>query len=207
MYGRARRPGVQVLLASFALTAGAAQPEPVLGGPCEGCELVFEGMPARLATTARIAPANEPGAPLVIEGVVRTLDGKSAAGIIVYAYQTDNTGIYPRASTRHGALRGWVITDAAGRYRFETIRPRAYPSRNVPEHVHMHVIEPGKGTYYIDELRFEDDPLITDRNRSTDSRGGTGLVAPQRRGDTWYAQRDIVLGRNVPGYSSPTPPR
>ena len=56
-------------------------------------------------------------------------DGAPAAGIIVYAYQTDATGIYPRGSTRHGRLRGWVRTDEAGRYRFDTIRPGAYTQK------------------------------------------------------------------------------
>lgn len=180
--------------------AGAAEHEPVLGGPCEGCDWVFDSMPATLTASARIAPASEPGAPLVIAGVVRTPDGKAAKGVIVYAYHTDNTGIYPRATTRHGALRGWARTDAQGRYRFDTIRPRAYPGRAVPEHVHMHVIEPGRGTYYIDELRFEDDPLLTSANRDTDERGGKGLVRPAHENDTWRARRDIVLGRNIPGY-------
>ena len=177
-----------------------ARHEPVLGGPCEGCGFVFESMPRKLESATRIAPASEPGTPLIIEGVVRTLAGKGAAGVIVYAYHTNNEGIYPRAATRHGALRGWAVTDAAGHYHFDTIRPRAYPSGNIPEHVHMHVIEPGKGTYYIDELRFTDDTFITDRNRKTDERGGNGLVTPERRGATWYARRDIVLGLNIPGY-------
>lgn len=182
------------------MVSRAAEREPVLGGACEGCEWVFDSMPARLSSTARIAPADEPGTPLVIEGVVRSADGKPAPGVVVYAYHTDDTGIYPRAENRHGRLRGWARTDADGHYRFDTIRPRAYPGRNVPEHVHMHVIEPGKGTYYIDELRFEDDPLITDSNRATNERGGKGLTRPERTGAGWRAGRDIVLGRNVPGY-------
>jgi protocatechuate 3,4-dioxygenase beta subunit len=180
--------------------AAAAEREPVLGGPCEGCDWVFDSMPAALSSTARIAPASEPGVPLVIEGVVRAADGKPAPGIVVYAYHTDDTGIYPRSTTRHGTLRGWARSDAQGRYRFDTIRPRAYPGRAIPEHVHMHVIEPGKGTYYIDELRFADDPLVTADNRETAERGGQGLARPERAGKSWHVRRDIVLGHNIPGY-------
>jgi hypothetical protein len=176
--------------------------EPVVGGPCEGCGWAFEGMPATLAPGARIASPREAGMPLVIDGVVSDRHGKPAADVIVYAYHTDNQGIYPRAATRHGALRGWARTDSHGHYRFETIRPRAYPARNVPEHVHMHVIEPGAGTYYIDELRFADDPLLTAANRRTEERGGTGLVMPARHADVWHARRDVSLGRNIPGYAN-----
>jgi protocatechuate 3,4-dioxygenase beta subunit len=183
------------------LAVGKDATEPVLGGACEGCELVFVDMPRNPASRARIAPAGAAGTPMVIEGTVRRLKGGVAAGVVVYAYHTDAGGIYPRAATRHGALRGWAVTDAAGNYRFDTIRPGAYPGNEIPQHVHMHVIEPGKGTYYIDELRFTDDPYVTERNRRTDERGGNGLVTPERRGDSWYARRDIVLGMNIPGYA------
>jgi protocatechuate 3,4-dioxygenase beta subunit len=182
--------------AFLCMSAAVSSREPILGGPCEGCELVFADMPRELTSRARIAPVTQPGAPLVIEGTVLTPAGKSAAGVIVYAYHTDNGGLYPSAATRHGKLRGWAITDGAGRYRFDTIRPAAYPSGEIPEHVHMHVIEPGKGTYWIDDLRFEDDPLNSG-HRPTAERGGKGLVMPQRRDGLWYARREIVLGRNI----------
>jgi protocatechuate 3,4-dioxygenase beta subunit len=187
-----------VSLQAFAAGSRAAR-EQILGGPCEGCEWVFDGQPAKLASRARIAPRAEAGAPMVIEGVVTTSRGAPAPGIIVYAYHTNEGGLYPPAHNRHGRLRGWVLTDAQGRYRFDSIRPGAYPERNVAEHVHMHVIEPGVGTYYIDNLEFEDDPL--NARRAGAERGGKGLMLPLRRDGVWLARRDIVLGRNIPGYS------
>jgi len=185
--------------ATLSSGAIAAPREPVIGGPCEGCEWVFDDLPGTLRSSARIAPASQPGMAMVIEGIVTTLRGAPSPGVIVYAYHTDQTGIYPPAANRHGSLRGWALTDAQGRYRFDTIRPGAYPSRNVPEHVHMHVIEPGIGTYYIDNLEFEDDPLSSQRSR-TEQRGGDGFMLPARRDGVWQARRDIVLGRNIPGY-------
>jgi len=177
--------------------------EPVIGGPCDGCELVFEDMPAQLEAHSRIAPVGELGQPLVIEGIVRTLDGKPASDIVVYAYQTDDTGVYPDGTTRHGRLRGWALTDEKGSYRFDTIRPGAYPTRDNPQHVHMHVIEPGKGAYYLDDLIFDDDPLLTkDRRKSMQrGRGGHGLAYPEKddRG-VWHVRRDITLGKNIPDY-------
>lgn len=179
-------------------SAGAAR-EPVVGGPCEGCELVFEGMPAALAADARIAPEDEPGEPMTIEGVVRDPHGNPAAGVVVYAYQTDAGGIYPRAATAHGRLRGWARTGPDGRYRFETIRPGSYPSRDAPAHVHMHVVEPGCCTYYLDDVEFRDDPLL--RRAEGRGRGGQGIVTPARDGQgRWRVERDVVLGENVPGH-------
>src|SRR5690606_14499128 len=117
-----------MLLVFCLAPAAAPAATPVIGGPCQGCELVFVGMPATLTSTARIAPPEEPGEALVLEGVVRREDGSPAEGIIVYAYHTDAQGIYPPDATMHGRLRGWARTDHAGRYRFETIRPGSYPT-------------------------------------------------------------------------------
>jgi protocatechuate 3,4-dioxygenase beta subunit len=200
-------------LMTLAVLAQAAQAlEPVIGGPCEGCEAVFEGKPLKVPSTARIAPVGEKGEPLRLSGRVTGPDGNPRAGIIVYAYHTDALGLYPaperssgRASDRHGRLRGWASTDATGHYSFDTIRPASYPSRDIPAHIHLHVIEPGCATYYIDEIVFSDDPLLRLPTQSEQrrARGGSGLTHPRRPAPQgpWQIVRDIRLGLNVPGYS------
>lgn len=198
-------------LAARAQETGVSGTEPVIGGPCEGCEAVFQALPEMLSPRARIAPAGEPGEPMRIVGTVTRADGSPAPGIVVYAYHTDARGIYPEperpvapAADRHGRLRGWASTDEEGRYRFDTIRPAGYPDSEIPAHVHMHIIEPGCCTYYLDSIEFEDDPLLTDEEREAHAtgRGGSGLVDPRRddRG-VWVVTRDIVLGHRVPGYA------
>jgi len=200
---------MQAISVLATLAFGLLSPsEIVVGLPCEECDAVFVGMPAKLAATARIAPADEPGTPLVLDGTVRDKGGKPVAGIVVYAYHTDSTGRYPTgsgtgAARRHGRLRGWAKTDASGRYRFDTIRPAGYPGSKDPEHVHMHVIEPGRCTYYIDDVRFEDDPRMRGWNakRAGSPRGGNGLTLPRRdEAGTWHATRDIVLGAGISDY-------
>ena len=189
-----------LFLAACSSTGAQAQREPIIGGPCEGCEWVFDGMPATLDWAGRIAPPTEPGTPMRIDGVVRDRDGKPAAGIIVYAYQTDAGGLYPAGSNRHGRLKGWARTDASGRYRFDTIRPGGYPNTTIPQHVHMHVIEPGRGTYYIDDIVFTDDPRLTPAQRKSHvtGRGGNGLVTPKRDADgRLLVTRDIVLRQGM----------
>lgn len=195
-----------VLACTVPAAAGgqAVEQVPVIGGPCEGCEAVFVGMPDSLSWHARIAPEDEPGEPMVIRGTVHGPDGEPAPGVVVYAYHTNARGEYPpnEAYTgharRHGELRAWVRTDGRGRYRFETIRPGSYPGRETPAHVHMHVIEPGCCTYYISSVRFRDDPLLPDDARpSADARGGPGLVDPTREGGVWVVERDIRLRRGL----------
>lgn len=191
-------------------TGGGRSEELTVGGRCEGCEAVFQGRPATLGWEARIAPPGEPGEPMLLEGVVRRLDGAMAQGIIVYAYHTDAAGLYPtnprpagRASGRHGRLRGFARTDEAGRYRFETIRPAGYPGTDIPQHVHLHVVEPGRCTYYLDDVVFTDDPRLTPANRPQyeHGRGGGGVVTPTRDAEgRWRARRDIVLGQGIADY-------
>ena len=190
-------------------TTGAAAREPIVGLPCEGCEAVFEGLPAELSARVRIAPQGEPGEPLRLTGRVLAADGSPRAGIVVYAYHTDAQGIYPpmadapgRAAERHGRLRGWAASDDEGRYTFDTIRPGSYPTRDVPAHIHMHVLEPGCGTYYIDDVMFTDDPLLTPAQRRAHAagRGGNGIATPTHANGSWQVVRDIRLGAGTPGY-------
>jgi protocatechuate 3,4-dioxygenase beta subunit len=81
--------------------------------------------PAALVSTARIAPPSEPGSPLVVRGRVLGLNGAPAANAVIFAYQTDRGGLYdkPENGPHSWRLRGWVRTDADGRFTFETIRP------------------------------------------------------------------------------------
>jgi protocatechuate 3,4-dioxygenase beta subunit len=183
--------------------------EPIIGLPCEGCEAVFEGLPADPPSVARIAPPDEPGEPLRIVGTVYEVGSRPASGVIVYAYHTNDEGIYPRDeryegfAARHGRLRAWATTDADGRYEFDTILPGHYPGRAAARHVHMHVIEPGCCTYFIDSIHFTNDPLLGEeaRTRAGDARGGSGLTTPRRGEDgVLVVERDIYLGRHVPGY-------
>ena len=148
---------------------------------------------------------------MVVSGSVFDIRGKPRKGILVYAYQTNSNGIYPtskeslgRQSHRHGTLRAWALTNAQGHYAFDTVRPAGYPRTNLPAHIHMHVIEPGRCTYYIDDVMFKDDPRLTQVSirKLTLGRGGSGIGLPLMRHGVWYISRNIVLGKNVPGYSS-----
>jgi protocatechuate 3,4-dioxygenase beta subunit len=80
---------------------------------------------------------------LVIHGRVFREDGRTPApDILVFAYHTDARGHYdvPSSGPHSWRLRGWVKTDAQGRFQFTTIRPAPYPNRNTAAHVHF-VIE------------------------------------------------------------------
>jgi len=216
-----RKPILATLALSFAVclvvtilgrSSMAAGRERIVGLPCEGCDAVFVGIPASFGFHERIAPVTEHGEPMTLRG--RVLDGKGApvAGVIVYAYHTDSSGIYPANSAlkgtsaiQHGRLRGWARSNEKGEYQFDTIRPGPYPGRPDPQHIHMHVIEVGRCTYYIGNVEFTDDPRLTPERQERPGllRGGSGITTPIRdSGGTWQVTRDIHLGENIPDYAS-----
>jgi protocatechuate 3,4-dioxygenase beta subunit len=142
--------------------------------------------PRVLAAKARIAPATEPGTPLVIHGRVFRADGVTAApDIIVFAYHTDATGLYnvPSAGPHSWRLRGWARTDADGRFEFATIRPAPYPSGRAAAHVHLTIEGPGVPRQ-PGGLTFEGDPLLTAEERRESERAGRfGTMRPVERRD------------------------
>jgi protocatechuate 3,4-dioxygenase beta subunit len=144
------------------------------------------GVPAQLSAEGRIAPADEPGTPFVVSGTVFGADGRTpAAGIVLYAYQTDAQGYYrpDEKRTEPPRLRGWVKTGADGRYELRTIRPAPYPNRSIPAHIHFVAWGPGVPRREIEELRFEDDPLVTAKVRAAAAKDGRfATVRPVEKG-------------------------
>ncbi len=199
------------LLAFLHLPACHSQTETAekpVGGPCEGCEAIYEYRDRPL-TSVDTLPAFQENAPkLKVTGKIYKRDGKTPAGdVIVYIYHTNRKGIYQTTgdesgwAKRHGRIRGWIKTDDSGAYTFYTFRPAAYPDGREPEHIHMVVTEPGKKEYYIDSIVFTDDPLLTQGARKQrEDRGGSGVVRPVYEQGLWVVERDIVLGRNIPNY-------
>lgn len=140
--------------------------------------------PATIAAVSRIAAANEPGTPMTLHGRVQKADGTPAAGMVVFAYHTDRSGLYdrPEAGAHSWRLRGWATVDDAGRFTFETIRPGPYPDRRGPAHVHFTIFTPSGERYHAGEAKFDDDELVPARERDDSKRAGDfGEVRPVRR--------------------------
>lgn len=179
-----------------------------VGGPCEGCEAVMEYGDMELKATDTLPYFEEYEPQLHISGIVFHEDGMTPAeNVILYMYHTGRDGRYtPETGSkgwaqRHGKFRGWIKTDASGRYDFWTFRPAAYPSGSEPEHIHITVKEPNTNPYYIDAYLFSDDPLLARTDHSEkENRGGSGMITLMSDGDMLFGIRDIYLGRNIPNY-------
>ncbi|MEL6610898.1 MAG: intradiol ring-cleavage dioxygenase [Bacteroidota bacterium] len=185
-----------LLFVVFAIVSPAsAQPLPA----CEWCGA--DEAPDDLTATDTIPTHSEPGERLRLSGLVTDAEGQPMADVLVYAYHTNASGYYPHRKgeagneRRHGYLRGWVRTDADGRYTFHTIRPAPYRNHTEPAHIHLTVQPPSADEVWIDDVMFEGDPLLTDAYRARlEQRGGSGIVTLTREGDgPWLAVRDIVL--------------
>ncbi|MGK6349714.1 intradiol ring-cleavage dioxygenase [Parapedobacter sp. DT-150] len=179
-----------------------------VGGPCEGCEAIYEYGQRKLTPTDTLPAFQENEPKIRITGTVFKKDGKTPAeNVIVYIYHTDRNGIYPTKGDergwdrRHGFIRGWIKTGRDGKYTFYTFRPGAYPNGVEPEHIHILVKESSRNEYHIDEYVFDDDPLLNEKERNElENRGGSGIVKPIPENGMPTIRRDIILGLNIPHY-------
>ena len=101
------------------------------------------------------ADLREPGThgqPLVLHGLVLTPDCRPVAGAVIDIWHSDEDGRYDNSGFRY---RGHQFTDAAGAFRFETVRPGRYPGRTP----HIHVKVQGASTRLLtSQLFFPDLP-------------------------------------------------
>jgi protocatechuate 3,4-dioxygenase, beta subunit len=165
-----------------------------------GLVMIHRPTPSRLSPTTQIVRPDEPGEALVVAGQVVAPDGRSpAAGITVYAYNTDAEGYYGEDHKEYPPrLYGWMLTDAAGRFELRSIRPGRYPGMRVPAHVHFELWGGGYPAQWAEELKFDGDSYLTHDAMATDAqRGEFRTVQPlaQAPDRTWRCSFRIRLQR------------
>lgn len=180
---------LSLLLPSFAVSSCTAQSGMP---PCEWCGAMDAPPPSELSHVMTIPDDDEPGERIMITGQVFETDGETPApGVLMYAYHTDINGIYRMDGgetgngLRHGALRGWLITDDDGRYEIHTIQPQPYPSRREAAHIHITLTPPRGEEHWLDSILFEGDDLITNRERQDSAELGrfNRIIALEENGD------------------------
>jgi protocatechuate 3,4-dioxygenase beta subunit len=117
------------------------------------------------------------GAPLgeriVLTGRVLDGNGRPVPHTLVELWQANAAGRYRHDVDRHDAPLdpnfdggGRAITDGAGRYRFVTIKPGAYPWRNHPNawrpaHLHFSLFGQAFTQRLVTQMYFPGDPLFS----------------------------------------------
>ncbi|MBX2938470.1 MAG: hypothetical protein KF880_00190 [Ferruginibacter sp.] len=186
-----------------------------VGGDFENNAFTYYGMPRVLSAIDTSAGFHENGQKLLITGTVFRKDGKTPVpNVLIYYYHTTPSGRYIHRHTEprsmepnaqgqtHGYLRGWVQSDHNGQYKIYTLSARAYPTHDEPAHIHLTVKEPnGLSEYYLDDIVFDDDRLLTTAVRKKfKNRGGSGVVRLLVKDSIHVGERDIILGLNIPDY-------
>jgi len=213
--------GIQpnVPIAGYPNTFSHTPSAPLIPRPATRTE---RAAPARLSqkllcgddNLAVIAPGRMAQGQLIhISGRVLDEDGRGVPHAVVELWQANAGGRYRHPiDTRDAPLdpdfigNGRVLTDAAGRYGFFTIRPGAYPVP-VPEtwwrppHVHFSVLGPASLSRLVTQMYFPGDPLNgLDRilqsvpDAAARARLVAAMVPPVEVGLGWLAYRfDIGL--------------
>ncbi len=193
-----------LIIASILSTTLSFSQGKLIGGPCEGCEAVFEFGNRELSPVDTLPEFESEGIQIKVTGTVYKEDGKTPAeGVILYVYQTNEKGVYPKKGNetgwarRHGYIRGWAKTDTEGRYTFFTQKPHFYG--NEPAHIHLTILEPDGRYYYVEDFLFEGDKKLSkQRINDPKPRGGSnGIMRMEEEGAILKGQRTIILRKNI----------
>ncbi|HRK27085.1 MAG TPA: hypothetical protein PK239_07320 [Chitinophagales bacterium] len=200
------KPAKEPALQTINQVTGAAK---IVGGGCEGCELMYEEMPDTILPEHTGIGWTEGRQKLVLTGKVLQLNSKTpAADVVVYYWHTNDQGLYssnnqtPAQAIEHGACRGWVKTDINGNYTIRTSRPAAYPNEAIPQHIHLSIKEPDVPNEYHADLYFDDDPLYLQHQKKygKQDRAGNEILKTLGDNDVQIAEHNIILGLNIPDY-------
>ena len=123
------------------------------------------------AFTADLVTSDASGERIRVEGTVYDGDGAPVPDCMLEVWQADAQGHFAdpqdTRALQNTKFRGFgrVFTDAAGRYRFVSIKPGAYPWRNHPNawrpnHIHFSLFGAAWGSRLVTQMYFPGDPLL-----------------------------------------------
>lgn len=110
-----------------------------------------------------IAGLQEPGVRLLVEGRLLGPDCRTPLrGYAIDLWQADAAGNYYDSAESGYRLRGKIVSDSLGRYRFETVLPGRYGDAAGirPAHLHAKILTPGGNTLLTTQLYFAGDPYL-----------------------------------------------
>jgi protocatechuate 3,4-dioxygenase beta subunit len=167
------------LYAAYRSTIARAPKQPLVDVPLTLSELTGPGpvisavTPEDADLTRNAGTGGEPiGQRIIVTGRVTDVDGNPVPQTLIEVWQANAAGRYIHQRDQWpGPLDpnflgiGRCLTDAAGVYRFLTIRPGAYPWKNHsnawrPAHIHFSLLGPTWSSRLITQMYFANDPLF-----------------------------------------------
>lgn len=135
---------------------------------------------------------------LMITGTIYKSDGITPAkDVILYIQQPDENGDYQIKKSndkRYVVNRGWVQTDADGRYTFYTFVPGSFLHNKELKHIHPVIKEPGKPAYDLDAFLFDNDPFLSKYCRKRLAKKGIdSILKLEKKEGLYVANKDIIL--------------
>jgi protocatechuate 3,4-dioxygenase beta subunit len=161
--------GIVVGVASVA-TAASAGEKKVTPGQTEGPFYPIKPQEDLDADLTRVTGANgvAEGEVIIVEGHVYDENGAPLADALVDVWQANAYGRYahekdPNTAPLDPNFQGWakVVTNAEGRYRYKTIKPKEYAAMGEwvrPAHIHYKVSKLGYHEVTT-QMYFENEPL------------------------------------------------
>ncbi|WP_418603929.1 hypothetical protein [Hwangdonia sp.] len=142
---------------------------------------------------------------LKITGTIYESDGKTPAkNVLLFIHQADEDGNFElkrHNKKRYVKHRGWVKTDANGRYTFYTFIPGKYMFGNEITQILPIIKEPNKPEYKIESFVFDNDPLLTESCRlKIEQTNPNRILKLDLKEGLFVANRDIILGKELEIY-------
>nr|WP_321223367.1 hypothetical protein [uncultured Psychroserpens sp.] len=141
--------------------------------------------------------------PLILTGIIYQKDGVTPAkDVILYIEQADENGDFDLRNhndKRYTHHRGWVKTDANGRYTFYTFVPGNDRRYNQLSQLFPTIKEPSKPAYNLESFLFDEDPLLTRLCRKKIAKKGdpTRILKPVEKDNLLLVEKNIVLSNNT----------
>lgn len=140
---------------------------------------------------------------LKITGIIYKSDGVTPAeDVILYIEQADEDGDFDlrkHNDKRYAYHRGWIKTNADGRYTFYTFIPGGDRRYNQLQQLFLAIKEPLKPNYNLESFLFDKDPLLTALCRKKISKKGdpSRILKPIKKGEILVVEKNIVLESNL----------
>ncbi len=142
----------------------------------------------------RLVREDEPGEPLVLEGLLRGPDGRAVPGAVVRLFATDAEGRYHPTieGERRPRIFGTVVSDDKGRFEVTLVRPGPYPGTRQARHIHISARAGSRRLAAPGYAVFDDDPLL-DEPQNAEQRGEAIRIRMRREPDRAIGSLELSL--------------